>query len=140
VTFLEPHVEPSPLRPLLFVGRLLLAVLARWRAIILAFILCLTLWLAVQVLLFASTSFWYLHDNLPKAIHIPPVSLRIPRIGLPSILPSRPITNCWRDRSLAGDCFKPEAPRRQSPPARLRASEPPPPPCARFRVCKPTDI
>ena len=107
MSFLEPEVEPSPPRILLIARMVASAVVIRWRATILAFILCLTIWLGLQAILLVRGAFLYLHDNFPKmneqykelqSIHISPTDL---------LAISPPITNCWRDRSLAGDCFKP---------------------------------
>src|SRR6202040_2240077 len=81
VSLLEPPVEPAPLsRFLIFVGAVALAVVtfvgvvaraiaSRWRGILLAHIFFLTLWLALQVFLFAKNAVGYLRDNVPTWFH-----------------------------------------------------------------------
>jgi hypothetical protein len=138
VSFVEQEVESSPLRPILLIaGAVLAAVLARWRAIILMLVLLLTVWLAFQVLLLARSAFMFVNDGLTRLTEqykqLP--SVHAPSIDLSTISPSRPTTNCWRDRSLAGDCFNSGAAGRQSRPGRLRAPEPSPPKRLRFRNC-----
>jgi len=138
VSFLEPEVEPSSPRAVLIARRAASAVAARWRAMVLAFLLFITVWLASQVFLFARGAFWYLHDNLPK---LNESYKQIPSIhNLPTDLLANapPITNCWRDRSLAGDCFNRGGAGPQTPPLRLRSPGPPPRP--RFRCCRSDDI
>jgi hypothetical protein len=140
VSFVEQEVESSPLRPILLIaGAVLAVVLARWRAIILMLFLLLASWMAFQVFLLARGAFLYVNDGLTKlteqyqqlpSVHVPPT-------GSATISPSRPITNCWRDRSLGGDCFKSGGLGRQSRPERLRTPEPPPPRHLRFRNCGP---
>jgi hypothetical protein len=141
VSFVEPEVEPSALpRVLLVAGMAVSAVVRRWRAIILWHILVLTVWLAFQMFFLARGAILYLEDNLPK---LSEPYRQLPSIHIPSaksLTVSPPITNCWRDRSLAGNCFNSERPGRQPPPVRFRAPEPSPPPCHRFRSCRPVDI
>jgi hypothetical protein len=143
VSFVEPEVEQSPLPPiLLIVGAVLAAILARWRAIILLSFLLLAIWLAFQVLVLARSAFSFVNDNLARLSEeykqLP--SVHIPQVGLSRMSPSRPVTTCWRDRSLAaGDCFRSGGLRRQSRPERLRMPEPPPPGRPRYRNCGPGD-
>jgi hypothetical protein len=142
VSFVEQEVESSPLRPILLIARAVLAaILARWRAIILLFFLLLAIWLAFQVFLLARNVFLYVNDGLTKlteqykqlpSVHIPPMDIS-------KNSPPRPISNCWRDRSLAGDCFSSGGPGRQFRPEGLRTPEPLPPRRLRFRNCGPLD-
>jgi hypothetical protein len=142
VLFVEPEVEPSTLQRFLYGAEIALAVIAaRWRGIILLFLLVLALWFAVQVVLAVRGAILYVQDNIPKywsELHKELPSIHVPRIGSPRV--SLPITNCWRDRSVAGgDCFRRGGAARQSPPVRRRAPEP----CQariRFRICRPVDI
>jgi hypothetical protein len=139
VSFIEPEVETSPLRRSLAAAEVVaLTILARWRAIVLLFILVLSIWLALQVVLIVSSAVAYLGDVLPKRIEElkqPPSNQIPPKKGFAAISPP-PITNCWRDRSLGGDCFKQGAAGQKSPPARLRGCGLPP----RFRDCRSIDI
>jgi hypothetical protein len=142
VSFVEQEVETSPLRPILLIaGAVLAAVLARWRAIILLLFLLLAIWLALQVFLLARSAFLFVHDGLANLTEqykqLP--SVHIPSMDFSKHLPSRPVTNCWRDRSLAGDCFNSEGLERQSRPERLRTPEPPAPKRLRFRNCGPIE-
>jgi hypothetical protein len=140
VSFVEQEAESSPLRPILLVAGVVLAVvLARWRAIVLMLFLLLASWIAFQVFLLARGTILYVNDGLTNlteqyqqlpSVHVPPT-------GSATISPAQPITNCWRDRSLAGDCFKSGGFGRQSRPERLRTPEPPPPRHLRFRNCGP---
>ena len=153
MSLLEPPVEPAPLsRFLIFVGAVALAVVtfvgvvaraiaSRWRGILLAHIFFLTLWLALQVFLYAKNAYGYLRDNVPlwfsrvevgsSSTSSPPSSSPTPS-SKPS--PSKPaITNCWRDRALDGNCFARAEPHRKVAPHRLRIPEPPP--CRRFYMC-----
>ena len=138
MSFLEPEVEPSPPRALLIARMVASAVAARWRAMVLAFLLFVTIWLASQVFLFARSAYWYIHDNLPK---LDESYKQIPSVhDLPTDLLTiaPPITNCWRDRALAGDCFNRRGAGPQSPPLHLRS--PGLPPRHRFQCCRPDDI
>jgi hypothetical protein len=135
VSLLEPKVEASPLRSMLRIATLLAAaILARWRGIILAFILFLTVWIAIQVFLLIRSASNYLYDNAPNwvAHHAPK--------ELPLISPSGPVTTCWRDRSVTGDCFKPAGSRPKPPPTGRRTPQPVRPPCLRFRVDRPIEV
>ena len=122
VSFIEPEVESQAARRTLAAVELVaLAIVARWRAIILLFLLVLSIWLAVQAFLLLGSGFSYVVDNLPKLSelrkHLP--SNPIPPKGSATISPS-PITNCWRNRSLGSDCFKKGTAGQKSPPARIR--------------------
>ena len=150
MSLLEPPVEPAPLsRFLLFVGAVALAVVtfvgvvaraiaSRWRGILLAHIFFLTLWLALQVFLYAKNAYGYLRDNVPLWFTRVDVgsSSTSPTPSAPSSKPSpsKPaITNCWRDRALDGNCFARAEPHRKVAPHRVRIPEPPP--CRRFYMC-----
>jgi hypothetical protein len=126
VSFIEPETEPSPLRRGLLAAELLAsAVLARWRAIILLFVLFFTIWLAIQVLVAARDAYSYLRDHLPKFSDSSKLLPSIPSLPRGSITISPPpITQCWRDRSLAGDCFKQAKPGSKSPPSGRQAPRP----------------
>ena len=92
----------------------------RWRGIILAFVLFVAIWLAVQAVAAVYRGYAYLRDHAPGwpdfTREIPLPSARGP--SLP------PLSNCWRDRSLAaGSCFKDGG----APPHRI------PLPASRFR-------
>jgi hypothetical protein len=150
VSLLEPPVGPAPLsRFLIFVGAVALAVVtfvgvvaraiaSRWRGILLAHIFFLTLWLALQVFLYAKNAYGYLRDNVPLwfsrvEVGSPPTSTTP---STPSSKPSssKPATTiCWRDRALDGNCFARAEPHRKVVPHRLRIPEPPP--CRRFYMC-----
>jgi hypothetical protein len=150
LSLLEPPVEPTPLsRFLIFVGAVALAVVtfvgvvaraiaSRWRGILLAHIFFLTLWLAVQVFLFAKNAYGYLTEHIPTWFSRVEVgsSSTSSSPPTPSSKPSsfKPATTiCWRDRALDGDCFARAEPHRKVKPHRLRIPEPPP--CRRFYMC-----
>jgi hypothetical protein len=157
VSFLEQPVEPPPLtRLVVFLSAVALAIVtllgtvvswvaARWRGILLTHIFFLTLWLAIQVFLYAKEAFAYLSDKVPSLVG------PMPQLQLPSgsnLLPKPPsksTATCWRDRSLGSDCFtRPESrraePHHKPPPPRLRSPEPPFFPCRRFYSCRAVDI
>ncbi len=119
MSFLEPEVDqPSPLR------EVLLLVEARWRGIVLSFILILTLWLAVQAFVALHAAYVYLGQSVPKLNDLSEQILPKPSeqiLPKPSVhMTPPPITSCWRDRSLSGDdCFKASGGGSQSPPAQL---------------------
>jgi len=122
VSFIEPEVESQAGRRILAaVEAVASAIVARWRAIILLFILFLSIWLAVQVVAFARSAISYIGEHVPKISERwkQPPSNRVPPKGSVTISPS-PITNCWRNRSLGGDCFKQGTAGQKSPPARIR--------------------
>jgi hypothetical protein len=140
-SFVEPEVEPSTLERILYgAGVAFTVIAARWRAVILLFLLLLALWFAVQVVLAVRGAILYVQDNIPKnwsELHREFPAIHLPQIRSPRVLP--PITNCWRDRSVAaGDCFR-RGRVGQSPPVRRRPPEPCPPPI-RFQSCRPVDI
>jgi hypothetical protein len=142
VSFVEPEVEPSTMERILYGAETALKVIAiRWRGVILSFLLALTLWFAVQVVLAVRGAILYVQDNIPKywsELHQELPAIHFPRIRSPRA--SLPITNCWRDRSVAGgDCFRRGRAARQSPPVRRRAPEPCQP-RIRFQSCRPVDI
>jgi len=132
VSFFEPEAESTAARrTLAAVESVASAIVARWRAIILLFILILSIWLALQAFLLVRSAFSYVVDNLPKLSDLRkklpsnPVSPnQIPPNQIPpksSVATSpRPITNCWRNRSLGSDCFKPGTAGQKSPPPRIR--------------------
>lgn len=155
MSILEQPAEPSPLsRLFVFVSAVALAIVtlvgvvaswvaARWRGILLTHIFFLTLWLAIQVFLYAKEAFAYLSEKVPN------LAIQVPHLPAPSgldLLPKTPSTKsvatCWRNRSLGGNCFarvesrraepdRTEPPRK--PPPRLRPHEPPAFfPCRRF--------
>jgi hypothetical protein len=122
VSFFEPEVESSAGRRTLAAVELVAsAIVARWRAIVLLFILALSIWLALQAFLLVRSAFSYLADNLPKLSELRKQlpSKQIPPKGSVTISPP-PITNCWRNRSLGSDCFKQGTAGQKSPPARIR--------------------
>ena len=141
MSLLEPEFERSPLRRVPQVADTLgSAVVARWRGIVLLFILFLTIWLAMQVFLGVRRALSYLRDDLPTVneLHKQLPSVDVPPTGARAILPP-PITNCWRDRSLGSDCFKTGGPEPRS--RRTRALGPEPPRLSpRFRSCRCFDI
>jgi hypothetical protein len=142
VSFVEPEVEPSTMERFLYgAGVALTVIAARWRGVILLFLLLLALWFAVQVVLAVRSAISYVRDNIPKnwsELHQEFPAIHVPRLGSPRI--SLPITSCWRDRSVAaGDCFRPGGTARPSPPVRRRAPEPCPV-RIRFQTCRPVDI
>jgi hypothetical protein len=122
VSFFEPEVESSVARRTLAAVELVAsAIIARWRAIILLFILFLSIWLAVQAFLLVRSGFSYLADHLPKLSELRkqlPSNRTSPTGSVTS--PPAPITNCWRNRSLGSDCFKKGTAGQKSPPARIR--------------------
>lgn len=144
MSLLEPPVEQAPLRRFFigvgaaalavvtFVGLVATAFARRWRGILLAHIFFLTLWLALQVFLFARDAYAYLRERVPVWYG----GISYPSISAPRLSSSVPTTNCWRDRSLDGDCFKPMEPHRKSPPHHRRIPEP----CPRFYICRFDDI
>ena len=123
-----------------FVGAAARAIAARWRGILLTHIFFLTLWLAIQVFSFAKDAFAYLRDNVPTLLG----KVEAPSASLPKVSFSKPLTtNCWRDRSLNGDCFtqresQRDPPRKAALPHRPRM--PPRPPCRGYYMCGPDDI
>jgi hypothetical protein len=151
VSLLEPPVEQEPLRRFFtgigaaalavvtFIGLVATAFASRWRGILLAHIFFLTLWLALQVFLYAREAYAYLRDNIPtwfsQVTHLQaPSTSTTPAANVASSKPV--VTNCWRDRSLDGDCFKPAEPHRKPPPHHRRIPEP----CPRFYICRFDDI
>jgi hypothetical protein len=141
MSLLDPEFERSPLQRVPQVADTLgSAVVARWRGIVLLFILFFTIWLAIQVFFGVRYALSYLGDNLPtlNEIHKQLPSVDVPPTGARAILPP-PITNCWRDRSLGSDCFKTGGPEPRS--RRTRALGPEPPRLSpRFRSCRCFDI
>jgi len=122
VSFFEPEVESATARrTLAAVESVASAIVARWRAITLLFIFFLAIWLALQAFLLVRSAFSYVVDNLPKLSELRKKlpSNSSPPQGSVTISPS-PITNCWRDRSLGGDCFKKGTAGQKSPPTRMR--------------------
>ena len=141
MSFLEPEVGPSTLQRIMLALEIAVAaVLARWRAIILAVILFVTIWFAVQAFLLAREAFSYAHDGLSRLSErikeLP--SIQAAPTGSATISP--PITKCWRNRSLAGDCFKLGQDGPQSPPVRSRVPAPRRPSRFHFCGCGPVDI
>jgi len=122
VSFFEPEVESQTGRRILAaVGLVAAAIIARWRAIILLFILVLTIWLAIQAFVLLRSAFSYVLDNLPKASALwkqLPSGRSPPQSSV--TIPSSPTTICWRNRSLGKDCFKKGTAGQKSPPARIR--------------------
>jgi hypothetical protein len=109
MSFQESGTELSPLRQVLLVAEMLSSrIVARWRAIVLTFVLTSAIWLSFQVFLAARDAYVYLRDNSPKLSDLQLQTSVSPR--LLSVSPrafSAPITDCWRDRSLAAsDCFE----------------------------------
>ena len=158
MSFVEQQAEPTPMRRLLTVTAVVASavvtvaavvgstVAARWRGIILTHILVVTIWLAIQVFVFASNAFGYLYTTasvwIEKISRLPESPIReslnrgrSPRLVSSAPMSSAPTTNCWRDRSLEGDCFRRAEYYRTLPPARWYISEPPMPPCPRYYVC-----
>jgi hypothetical protein len=122
VSFFEPEVESSAARRTLAAVELVAsAIVVRWRAIILLFILVSSIWLALQAFLLVRSAFSYVVDNLPKLSELRKQlpSNRIPPQGSVASSPP-PITNCWRNRSLGSDCFKKGTAGQKSPPTRIR--------------------
>jgi hypothetical protein len=122
VSFFEPEVESSAGRRTLAAVELVAsAIISRWRAITLLFILVLSIWLALQAFLLVRSAFSYVVDNLPKLSELRKQlpSNRMPPKAAVTISPS-PVTNCWRNRSLGSDCFKQGTAGQKSPPARIR--------------------
>jgi hypothetical protein len=168
VSLLEPSAEPSllsrffvtigaiVLAVVTFVGVVARAIAARWRGILLAHIFFLTVWLAIQVFSFAKDAFAYLRDNIPTwvgKIEAPssllPYTSSSPNTSssantsssLPQVSSVKPLTNnCWRDRSLDGNCFTQAETRRKAPPHRVRIPIPGSPPCYRFYPCRSDNI
>jgi hypothetical protein len=108
MSFQESETELSPPRRVLLAAEALSsAIVARWRVVVLTFILISAIWLAFQVFVIAREAYLYLRDNVPKLSDLQFQATTSPRVW--SVSPgvsSVPITNCWRDRSLAvGDCF-----------------------------------
>jgi hypothetical protein len=140
VSFFEPEVEsPAARRTLAAVELVASAIVARWRAIVLLFILASSIWLALQAFLLVRSAFSYVADNLPKISELRkqlPSNQTPPKSSV-TISPS-PITNCWRNRSLGSDCFKQGTAGQKSPPARIR--EPGHLLAPRFRDSRSTDI
>jgi hypothetical protein len=122
VSFFEPEVEsPAARRTLAAVELVASAIVARWRAIVLLFILVSSIWLALQAFLLVRSAFSYVVDNLPKLSELRKQlpSNRIPPQGSVASSPP-PITNCWRNRSLGSDCFKKGTAGQKSSPTRIR--------------------
>jgi hypothetical protein len=141
MSLLDPEFERSPLQRVPQVADTLgSAVAARWRGIVLLFILFLTIWLAMQVFFGVRRAFSYLRENLPtlNELHKQVPSVDVPPTGARAILPP-PITNCWRDRSLGSDCFKAGGPEPRSSRTHALTREPPRP-SPRFRSCRHFDI
>jgi hypothetical protein len=123
----EPFDEPSSLRRALNATETASSVIAaRWRAIVLLFILGAAVWLVLEAFFAVHDAYVSVRESVPRLNQIsseiaPKFSLSPP-----------PITNCWRDRSLAaGECFK-SAGGAHSPPAHPRA----PPRQFRFPECR----
>jgi hypothetical protein len=138
VSFFEPEAESSAGRRILAAVELVAsAIVARWRAITLLFILFLSIWLALQAFLLVRSAFSYVVDNLPKLSQIRkqlPSNPASPKA--PATISPLPITNCWRNRSLGSDCFKEGTAGQKSPPARIRE----PGQLPRFRDGRSSDI
>jgi hypothetical protein len=145
VSFLGPPAESASgffatigaafLAVVTFVGVVARAIAARWRGILLTHIFFLTLWLAIQVFSFAKDAFAYIRDNVPTWFS----KVEVPSAPLPKVSSSKPLTNnCWRDRSLDGNCFTQTETRRKAAPARPRILAQPP--CYRFYRCGSDDI
>jgi len=140
------------------------AVAARWRGILLAHIFFLTLWLAIQVFFFATGAHWCfpaadggwiagLSKYFPQIARCLPAGTTAatvtpsPQKGSPPSSPgshafsfNAPVTNCWRDRSLDGNCFGRAEHHRKAPPHRARPPEPCGFPCRRPYGCCADDI
>lgn len=125
VSFVEPVVEPSPFRRALDATEAVSSVItARWRAIVLLFILSAAIWLVLQAFVVVRDAYVSVRESVPKLNEIS--SEIAPKFSPKFSLSPPPVTTCWRDRSLTGDCFKsvgaahaaPERPR--APPPRLR--------------------
>jgi len=119
------------------IGVVILWLAGRWRGLILLHLFFLTLWLAIQVFTAAGGAYTFLYNQVQRGVgyfrHIHYVKVPFPR--LPH---AKPAVNCWRDRSLDGDCFAQGERHRHFPPPRLRIPEPPP--CHRFYMCGSDDI
>jgi hypothetical protein len=122
-------------------------VLDRWRALLLAHLFFLTVWIASEVYATTFRAIFYLYENVPKwAEQIPPYKFRYIPIPVPTFpahksAPSdRSAAPCWRDRSHDGDCFSSAEPQSKSPPRRQRMPAPAAPPCRRPYVCGTSDI
>src|SRR5262245_28149342 len=122
LSFIEPEVESQAGRRILAgVEAVASAIIVRWRAIILLFILFLSIWLAVQAVVLVRSGIAYLGEHLPKLNELRkqlPGNRTSPR-GSVTISPA-PITTCWRNRSLGSDCFKPRTAAPKSPPPPIR--------------------
>src|SRR5262245_27221185 len=104
VSFIEPEGESQAGRRILAgVEAVASAIIARWRPIILLFILFLSIWLAVQAVVLVRSGISYIVENAPKLSErwkqppsnpVPPKgSVPVPPKGAITISP--PITNCW---------------------------------------------
>ena len=125
MSFQESETELSPLRQV--AEMLSSAIVTRWRAIVLTFILISAVWLALQVFLTARDAYAYLRDSVQKLsdlqLQAPPRVLSVS----PGVF-SVPMTDCWRDRSLAaGDCFEGGGAHSESPSALRHAPASPGP-------------
>jgi hypothetical protein len=126
MSFVQPDLEPTPFRRALRgMGIWSSVLVGHWRAVVLVFLLVLTVWLGIQVVSVARIAFVFLHDNLQlneRYKQFLPISPR-PPAGAPTgaATPASPpevrprTTICWRDRSLGSDCFKPREPRHPAP-------------------------
>ena len=166
MSLLEPSAEPPflsrffvaigavVLAVVTFVGTVARAIATRWRGILLTHIFFLTVWLAVQVFLFARNTYGYLRESVPTWASLtdgvssstspstPSTSSSTPSSSsIPSKLPpaNPPVvaksetTICWRDRSLdSTECFAPTKHYRKAP-HRVRTFFPPP--CHRYYRC-----
>jgi hypothetical protein len=104
-----------------FVRPVALAIAARWRGITLSLIFFFTLWLAIRVLSLASDALRYIRDETPTWTDLHPLPGAMPPRGFSS---SPPATQCWRDRSVSGDCFKRTEPRERVPPHQQHVPRP----------------
>jgi hypothetical protein len=110
MSFYESEPELSPPRQVLLAASS--AIVAHWRGVVLTFILVSAIWLAFQVFLAARDASVQLRDNVPKLSELQRPAVASPRTFLV------PISNCWRDRSLAaGDCFEGGGANSESPSA-----------------------
>jgi hypothetical protein len=131
MSFVDRNLVPTPLQRLLrSVDIGMVALAARWRGIVLVFLIVLTAWLAAEVFSAGRGAVMFLHDNLPKMNErykqylpiTPRSSAATPTpTATPPVVAAR-TTICWRDRSLGGSCFKPRAPGRAPPVYRGRDS------------------